>query len=232
MCQEELTYHDPCNLFCYLVPCCRSLPLKKGAQMIIACDLDGCLVNFNRGYGELFRYRVKKRFPPYDDPEFPPVWDWPEHYGASKGEVDRVWSFIYDSPRFWEDLRPLPDGQRALLLLSLMRKQGHEIYFLTTRKGWNVKGQTWRWLKHHGYSDPTVLICADGHPNKGHICEGLGVDVMIDDKPENLTYCPRRTHTYLVDYPHNREYTPPLGNPPNFHTRVRNVSEALIKEDM
>lgn len=192
--------------------------------MIISVDIDGCLANFNLGYGDLF----KGWGFPYNAKAFPPVWDWPEHYGATGDEVDKVWQEIKASPTFWELLPPLPKALEALGRLNDARDRGHEIYFLTSRVGVDCKGQTWRWLKRCGYVDPTILICTSGHGSKGAICEGLGVDAIIDDKPENLQGCPNATRAYLINYSHNQGANAPT----RAFTRVPDVLSALDRETL
>ena len=192
--------------------------------MIIACDIDGCLANFNEGYRSLFS---GQDFPP-PSVDFPPVWHWPQHYGASAKEVNTAWRVILQSATFWENLSPLPSAKEAIFHLNNARMDGHEIYFLTTRGGVDCKGQTWRWLKQHGFNDPTVLISASTPQAKGYVCSGLGIDVMIDDRPLNLNNVFAPTRRYLVHAPYNTEEQSPLVG----GTRINTVLDALALEGL
>ena len=88
----------------------------------------------------------------------------------------------------------------------------HDIYFLTNRGGINAKRQTEVWLKEFvtHYHTPTVLLTNDVTGiNKGLLLRGLGANVFIDDKFENVQkaveYSPS-THVYL----YNRKYNAPI----------------------
>ena len=192
--------------------------------MIIACDIDGCLADFNRGYGALF---PDHEFP-FHDPNFPAMWHWPQHYGISNSVVHAAWRKIKSSTTFWENLKPTLGATDGLSILNAARSDGHEIYFLTTRSGRDCKGQTWRWLKQYGFSDPSILVSASTPQAKGYVCLGLGVDVIIDDRSLNLnnTYDP--TRRYIVDAAYNRAPRAPSKK----YTRVDTVWHALKEEGL
>ena len=190
----------------------------------IAVDVDGVLANFNLGYGTIFdknfNLNVAQHAPN------PPVWDWPEHFGATDDQVAMVWGLIHKSPHFWEFLEPLATAESDLYALDYLRSKGHEIYFLTNRVGEDCKGQTWRWLKKQGYSDPTILITSDVKYAKADICRGLGVDMIIDDRPSNLLNLPRRTAGYMKRYAYNEfEPIPQVAY-------VDKITEALLEEGL
>lgn len=184
--------------------------------MNIGMDMDGVLADFYHGFSALF--------PQLSLPELPTVWDWPEEFGATDEEVAAAWATVRGSTNFWEDLAILPDGQELLDALNQVRQHGHEVYFLTQRFGPDVKGQTWRWLKRHGYTNPTVLI-APG--SKAALAEGLDLQILVDDKPGNLENLPETTRGYLVDYPHNHSWE----MPPNVQ-RVGTGLDALKVEGL
>jgi len=192
--------------------------------VIIACDIDGCLSNFNKGYRILF---PDHDFPE-SSPDFPPVWSWPEYYGVSKKAVSVAWKTIKNSKTFWEELESLPQANEALKALNKLRRKGkNEVYFLTTRAGFDCKGQTWRWLKKRGFNDPTILISVQTPQAKGYVCAGLGVDVIIDDRALNLNNVHAPTRRYLVDAAYNR-----VISSPHKCTRISTVYEALEAEDL
>jgi 5'(3')-deoxyribonucleotidase len=172
----------------------------------IGVDIDGVLANFNDAYGKVFLDQFGIDIMEHADD--PPVWHWPQHFGVDQVKVDMVWSFIKSSPHFWEFMNPLKQAEDDLYALDYLRSKGHEIYFLTNRHGADVKGQTWRWLKKHGFSDPTILITSNLRGAKGSICAGLGIDIIIDDKPENLEHLPGCTQGYLVERAYNEGQAP------------------------
>lgn len=174
--------------------------------MILGLDIDGVLANFNEG----FRQRlldVTDRACCIAPGFSPPVWDWPEYYGYTQDEVDRTWSDVAKDPTFWQDLKPLPDAEsfldwlwRAVSSANWTQRKGHEIYFMTTRAGTNVKRQTENWLLKHGFGgdERTVLICRS---SKSFAANTLGLTHFVDDRRENiqemLAQRGNRTRCYL-----------------------------------
>jgi hypothetical protein len=60
-----------------------------------------------------------------------------------------------------------------------------EVIFLTTRpstKGELVQLQSQRWLEAHGFQYPSVYVV---QRSRGKIADALGLDVFVDDRPEN-----------------------------------------------
>src|SRR5204863_9315618 len=112
----------------------------------------------------------------------------------------------------WQDLPPLPGAVR--FLDELWRWASHEnwqgagtveLYFLTKREGRRCKDQTEMWLQSHGYvgRPPTVCIVRG---SKGPLAQSLGLDSVVDDRPENLIDVKRHRpacQTILVKAPYN-----------------------------
>jgi uncharacterized HAD superfamily protein len=176
--------------------------------MRIGFDIDGVLVDFYTGYENMTR-KVTGRdlFPKRgegDNSPYPPVWDWPEHYGYSKSEMRRVWTHIKNDESFWKDLQPLPDFQ---LVRRLVQKKpaALDLYFITARPGATVKHQTEWWMWGQAGLPTTILISE----HKGYIARALKLDVLVDDKPENISdvaHWSPETRLYLPDRDYNREF--------------------------
>lgn len=151
--------------------------------MIIAYDIDGIYADFNEGYYHLMvGLTGKNLFPKW--PFVIPTWNWPEHYGYTKEEVSNAWDRIAESDDFWLRLKPY-DGVASYVKRAQAEayEYGHEVYYITSRIGKQVKAQTELWLQQVCEVDaPTVLISSQ----KGECCHALKVDWYIDDKNENV----------------------------------------------
>lgn len=184
--------------------------------MKIGCDLDGVLADFVTSFSHLFMEMFPHVKLPVGQPDYPPCWDFPQFYGGTAGEQHAALVASRMSIDFWAKLPPLENAWDDIWELSKLAGKGHEVYFITDRKGVDVKGQTERWLRRFGYVIPTVLISA----NKHAVYSGLNLDVMIDDKPENLRGA-AVPGLFLFNNPWNRSCED--------FTRVYSVRNALSK---
>lgn len=149
--------------------------------MKIGIDLDGVLANFQHGYERVIKEASgRDLFPPVE----PPVWDWPQHYGYTGEEVSKGWDLIGQSTNFWRTLPPCEGAE--IFLEHLNRHWTSEVYFITDRsKGKDVQWQSAGWLEAYGYTRPSVIV-TPRHGVKGKIAKALGLDLFLDDKPENI----------------------------------------------
>lgn len=189
-------------------------------------DLDGCLADFNRGYGQLLEKYGGKKLPDgwwslLTKGEFPTLWDWDKAAGYTSEERGKAWDEI-KSTDFWFELDALPDAQEALELLDRLGVD-HEIYFLTHRQGKQCKQQTEDWLFGHGLVNTTATVLVTGD-DKTPMIASLGLDFYCDDKPIHILRAAdlQNTSAYLIDQPWNREYMGPLRD------RVTSVRHALL----
>jgi hypothetical protein len=179
--------------------------------MIIGIDCDGVLANFNEGFRQrLIDVSGRELVPPG---YMPNVWDWPQAVGYTQDETNRAWDSVKADPTFWQDLKPL-DGApefldwlwRAVSSANWTKGAGHEVYFMTTRLGHNVKRQTENWLLKHGFGgdERTVLIC---RTSKAYAAMTLGLTHFVDDRDKNvdemLSARGNRTRVYLRLAPDN-----------------------------
>lgn len=156
--------------------------------MIIQCDVDGVLADFDLGYRLKFRERygvLKERAQRWDD-----------------STDSLVWQDIKASRDFWSTLHPLQKKEvyRDLNTLQLL---GHTVYYVTARVGFEPHRQTYEWLRSQGIEHPTVIV---SHL-KAVFAEAAGTTHAIDDKFGNayvVSLLPQGVKSYLLDAPYNR----------------------------
>jgi uncharacterized HAD superfamily protein len=180
--------------------------------MRLGIDVDGVLADFNNSFIDRVVQVCKRDLFPLRPFEIP-TWDYPQHYGYTDAEIERVWADIKKDPFFWETLPTYPETAQALHDLQKRATMFRdEIYFITSREGKWPKIQTERWLRAKNILNistqdefrPTVLVSSD----KGACADALELDFYIDDKWSNCTDVAmnRSTGVYMVDRPWNREY--------------------------
>ncbi len=186
--------------------------------MRIGLDVDGCLADFNKAYIQLVKEVSGKDL--FGPNYVPTTWAYPEEVGYSAETVQAAWDTIMTNKSFWFTLEPL-DGMFEFL--EWIGRDDHDIvhdlYFVTSRPGAMAKLQTEAWFAQWDIPS-TVLISSD----KGLCCAALKLDVMIDDKLENISDivltsgC--KTRPYLLDQPWNQSDS-------MAHKRVGSVEEFL-----
>jgi hypothetical protein len=106
------------------------------------------------------------------------------HLKMTSRQRRRLWRHIASIDGFWETLREIEPG--AIQRLAAMAADRRwEIIFLTRRpptRGAAAQVQTQRWLESHGFSLPTVYVVQG---SRGRVADALGIDLVIDDRPEN-----------------------------------------------
>jgi hypothetical protein len=166
----------------------------------IAFDLDGVLADME---GELIRQAETlfgedlKRVPP--GPQGGPEGEEPDagQEEASTGDAPRLttvaltarqehrlWQHVQSIDNFWETLPETEPGvvKRLAAMAGQLR---WEVMFLTRRPqtlGRTSQLQTQRWLESKGFALPSVFVV---HRSRGRIAEALGLDLVVDDRPEN-----------------------------------------------
>lgn len=177
--------------------------------MRLGFDLDGVLAEFSVGFYQLLIDRYGDRFPKRYDPTDPPVWEWPRHFGYTEQEEAAAWREVWEGRTFWQHLGII-DGEQPTIhhLNALNVHDGHEIHFITNRRGRSVQYQSSNWLAEHGFRHASVIIASDKYP----IVRALRLDTYIDDKIETANDLAREqeegtiyTRIYLRHTLHNRE---------------------------
>jgi hypothetical protein len=96
----------------------------------------------------------------------------------------RLWRHVESIEDFWQTLRELEPGViKRLAALTLERRW--EVIFLTKRPetaGSTAQVQSQRWLESKGFALPSVFVVQG---SRGRIAAALGLDIVVDDRPEN-----------------------------------------------
>lgn len=200
----------------------------------IAFDLDGVLAGFDSALEaidlKLFGVPAAARPRPVSsgeagasdtDPEevalHPPA-DW---------RFDRIWQEVSSTPDFWTTLPPL-DASAVARIHELAGRYAWEVFFVTQRPataGETVQRQTQRWLVHHGFELPTVLVLRG---SRGKVAEALHLDFLVDDSLRNCVdiLSESQTQPLLVT---REEHTTTIQDARHLGIRVvHSVSEALL----
>jgi len=96
----------------------------------------------------------------------------------------RLWRHVESIENFWQTLEELEPGVIERLA-RLVHERRWEIIFLTKRPesaGATAQVQSQRWLESKGFPLPSVFVVQG---SRGRIAAALGLDIVVDDRPEN-----------------------------------------------
>jgi hypothetical protein len=96
----------------------------------------------------------------------------------------RVWRHVAGIEDFWVSLNEIEPGVVSRLA-GIAADRRWEIIFLTKRPqtaGATAQVQSQRWLESKGFVLPSVYVVQG---SRGRIAAALGLDIVIDDRPEN-----------------------------------------------
>jgi hypothetical protein len=157
-------------------------------------DLDGVLADMNKALArealKIFpgldphAVETRPRPPDPDTPEGEPGETAPLSLQLTDRQERQLWSAVKDIPNFWETLDETEPGIIARLAATAAARRW-EVMFLTSRPrtaGDTVQVQSQRWLSRHGFSLPALYVVST---SRGRIAQALGLDVIVDDRPEN-----------------------------------------------
>jgi hypothetical protein len=116
---------------------------------------------------------------PSPDPEPPML-----KLSLTSTQQRRLWKHVESIENFWETLKEIEPGT-ITRLAGLANDRRWEIIFLTKRPksaGATCQLQSQRWLVANGFPLPSLYVVQG---SRGRIAAALGLDVVIDDRPEN-----------------------------------------------
>lgn len=152
----------------------------------IGFDVDGVLTDL-----ESYQLKYGKKYfgenSVIDDTKY----DVSDIFGVTRSQRDSFWTKYIWKYCLQENIR-----QDAKAVIDKLREDGHEIHIITGRvhtTKQNAKGQLFRkmleyWLKKNGIKYDSINYCSEDNSDseKYEICKKLGIDVMVEDKKENI----------------------------------------------
>lgn len=166
----------------------------------IAFDIDGVLANFTRGFTRIAHELFGT---PVGDGQSQETWYF-EHYpqlGLTKEHCKwpdgPLWSAIFSSPTFWEELDPF--NVSVMQRINRIRNK----VFITNRPGIDTQGQSERFLQKWGIEDPVVIVAEQKLP----VALEYGVVAMTDDYIKNCNELLGTVQFMSLHYaPYNKEH--------------------------
>lgn len=157
--------------------------------MNIGIDVDGVLVDvesYQLKYGK--KYFCDKLHRKIKDPK---GYDICDIFDCTKEEREKFWTKY-----IWTYCLKEPMTKGAAEYAKRLHEDGHKVYIVTSRvytteKG--LKGKVFRWMlrrwlkKNHFYYDK-IFYCSENNSSAGKydVCLENNIDILIDDKAENL----------------------------------------------
>lgn len=174
--------------------------------MPLACDIDGVLADFSRGYSEEIQ-KLDRRAPIVNGYQQIEGWDWIGWYWPRNPDrkyvaqlIDQAWDNLRRNSTFWKNLRVL-DGAGFSLVRDVYKSV--PVKFITSRSGVDVEDQTRDWFHKRMVCDIDLHI-VKGQETKADVCIANGVDAIIEDSPHFALNCAEfDIKVYLIDYPYN-----------------------------
>lgn len=157
--------------------------------MNIGIDVDGVLVdmgNYQLKYGtEYFKKKYNK------DVIDPDAYDIEQIFDCTYEERERFWKKY-----IWAYCLTEPITPNAASVINRLHSEGHRIFIITGRAHTTEKGITGKlfrlmlryWLKKNQVYYDEIIFCSEKESSteKYDVCMKKSINVMIDDKPENL----------------------------------------------
>jgi len=176
--------------------------------MNIGVDVDGVLANvaeFQLNYGTPY-FKKKYGYSVIN----PNAFDVKEIFGCSDGERNK---FGWDKT-FWHYIIRYPATENAAHVLNKLRTDGHRIIIITGRvfvtqqdfKGWLYRFTLKNWLKRRKIPYDDIFYCDEHNAASDKIlaCQKHSIDVMVEDKAENIIALSKFTKVICFDAPYNR----------------------------
>lgn len=157
--------------------------------MNIGIDVDGVLTDlasYQQKYGKLY-FEDKLKMPLVN----PKGYDICDMYVCSKSEREKFWKKY-----IWAYCLKAPMTTGAVETVRKLKSEGHKIFVITGRAHTTEKGVTgalfrWMlrcWLKKNHFEYDELVFCSEDESSKDKydICKLYHIDIMLDDKVENL----------------------------------------------
>lgn len=157
--------------------------------MIIGIDVDGVLVDMGSYQLEMGKPYFKSKYG-YEIKN-PKAYDVETIFGCSHKEREKFWTKY-----IWRYCLKLEMATDAAKVVRILREAGHKIFVITGRAHTTEKGITGvvfrrmlvYWLrKNHFEYDRIIYVSEKNSASDKHdVCLNEKVDILVDDKPENI----------------------------------------------
>lgn len=108
-----------------------------------------------------------------------------------------------------------PATKDAAQVIKRLRNDGHKIYIITSRAGTKRKYPTGfifrktllKWLKKRRIEFDKIFFCSSkkSHIDKFRVCKKIKIDIMIDDKKENIEKISKIAKVICLDAKYNKD---------------------------
>ncbi|WP_223590083.1 5' nucleotidase, NT5C type [Neobacillus bataviensis] len=164
-------------------------------------DIDDTLINLREHAFHLYNKKLNQKVPIDHFHELKRV-EIHEPFGLTDEQGKEMWKQSLEEIYF-TSCPPYPEAVETLQQLD---KQGHEIYYITSRP-MGYRDQTMEWLKERGFPirDDRFFYGMQDH-EKVDIIKNLKLDYYFDDKPAVLnTLLQESTKLFVRDQSYNRD---------------------------
>ena len=176
--------------------------------MNIGVDVDGVLVELEMYQIENCAKFFKKKYG-YDIVD-PARFDIMDIFGCTEKERMSFWLRY-----IWKQIILCPARENAAQVLQKLRRGGHKIYIITgrvfvTKKGflgWLSRALLKNWLKRRQITYDEIHYCSEHHSVRDNTlgCKKYNIEVMIEDKAENIMALSEITNVICFDASYNRD---------------------------
>lgn len=169
--------------------------------MRIGVDIDGVLTDEHRfiiDYGTKFLNDEGIEYTLHDD-----IYDNRKIFEINKSQYDAFWRkyLVYYSENIL--IRPF-----ASEVIKKLKQENNEVYIITSRSFTTYENEyrqkmqniVKNWLEKNNVVYDEIIFST----NKADICKKMNIDVMVEDKPENILSISKIIPVICYDHPYNK----------------------------
>jgi uncharacterized HAD superfamily protein len=176
--------------------------------MNIGVDVDGVLVELESYQIEVGGKFFKKKYG-YDVVN-PAGFDVRDIFNCTEKERKNFWKRY-----IWKHIISRPARENSASVLKKLHDEGHKIYIITgrvmvTKKnflGWLSRTILKNWFRRHRIVYDDIFYCSESNSERDKVlgCQNFDIDMMIEDKTENIMAMSEVTKVICFDAAYNRD---------------------------
>jgi len=171
----------------------------------ISVDIDGVLTDFEnfvlingkKYFGKKYNMQIVE----------PNGFDVNQVFGATKKQLRKFWEKYYFK---YCIIQPVRIGARETI--AKLKKEGNKIIIITGRMlsyeknfmGAFMRSSVKFWLWKNGIIYDKIIFCPE-HDHKAELCNDLGINIMLEDKPQNAFLISKSLPIICFDAAYNRD---------------------------